>query len=443
VKNLLLVVVDCARAEKTVVDVPQASPGTRRSAPLPGLDALRARGTTWTHYVAISSTTTPNFATMLTGLLPHEHGIREHSRHALRDVATLAGILRERGWHTRAEVTGPLIPETGLARGFGAYRWRDRGAYLDAGFGAELRSLVASLPSPWFLLVHLWEAHMPYRVPAAFAGARHGATAYDRALAALDHHLAAALAEVDPARTSIVWCGDHGERLVEDWVRIAELGGDDRPWQAWRRFAARTAPGGAPDLDAWFEHAAGALGPAAARIHAHNVLGHGFHLTEDLVRTPLVIVDPDRCAAGETRDELRSQLDLFPTLLDLAGLPAGERDIAARSILRAPAPDAVYVEANGSGGKQHAARCHLRGVRTARFKRWHLEAEGVAHETLWDLASDPRETRDVTAAFPAEAARLDARLAGWLAREPAGTTAGLATEDEARLVSTLRSLGYL
>lgn len=439
-RNLLLVVVDCARAEKTVTGIAGATPGTRRSALLPGWDRLRRLGTTWTQYTAVSSTTTPNFATMFTGLLPHEHGVVEHSRHTLRDVTTLAEILRADGRRTHAEVTGPLRPEAGLDRGFDEYVWRDRTEHLDAGFGERLRRVLRDLPPPWFLAVHLWEAHMPYHVPEAFAGTKHGATDYDRALAAQDAQLRAVLDAVDPDRTSIVLCGDHGERLDEDWQLRRELGAADAAvYAAWNRFHRDRA---GVDHDAWFAHAARELGGAAARIYAHNVLGHGFHLTDDLVRTPLVIVDP-RCPAANTRAELRSQADLFPTLLDLAGLPAGENGIAARSFLRAKAPDAVYVEANGSGGRALAARGFLRGARTERFKYWRVEAEGLEHRELWDLAADPRETHDVSACFPEVTAALDARVTKWLRRAPAGASRSLSREDEAALASTLRSLGYL
>jgi len=238
----------------------------------------------------------------------------------------------------------------------------------------------------------------------------------------------------------VVLCGDHGERLHEDWMLRRELGAADAAaYAAWNAFHRGKA---VVDHDAWFAHATRELGGATARIYAHNVLGHGFHLTDDLVRTPLVIVDP-RCPAGASRAELRSQADLFPTLLDLAGLPASEHGIAARSFLRAKGPDAVYVEANGSGGRQLAARCRLRGARTERFKYWRVEAEGVEHRVLWDLAADPRETHDVSACFPDVTDALDARVTRWLSRAPAGAPRTLAPEEEAALATTLRSLGYL
>ena len=131
--------------------------------------------------------------------------------------------------------------------------------------------------------------------------------------------------------------------VIVDELRRAAGDPDVQAYDEWRRFAAS---GGPFDFDRWFEHAREALGPVAARVYAHNVLGHGFHLTEDLVRTPLVIVDRERCAEGAVRDELRSQADLFATLLDLAGIE-DHAAVLERSFLRAAPPTLVYVEANG------------------------------------------------------------------------------------------------
>ena len=87
--------------------------------------------------------------------------------------------------------------------------------------------------------------------------------------------------------------------------------------ELWQRHLG--AHGGQPNYDTWFALAKAELGEVNARIFAHTVTGHGFHLTEDLVRVPLVIADGDRFAPGAIRSDLRSQRDLFATFLDLAG----------------------------------------------------------------------------------------------------------------------------
>jgi arylsulfatase A-like enzyme len=439
VRNLLLLVVDCARTEKTLGFVPGGSAATGRSAPLPFLDDLRERGTTWTHYCSVSSTTTPNFATMFTGLTPREHGIVEHSRHALNDVTTLADVLRAHGWTTAAETTGPLVPECGLGRGFHHYRHRDRSEYLHGGFERRLGKLLAELPSPWFLCVHLWEAHAPYQNPPPFSDPHFGVGTYDRALAAVDAGLRRALGSL-PAGTTVVLCGDHGERLDVDYELQAAIGGEEhRVLECFRRHAAAHTAG--LDYGEWFRAARRELGEIPARIYAHNVLGHGFHLTEELIRVPLVVVDPERCAPGTERGEVRSQLDLFATLLDLAGVEAPPD--RGTSLLAEGDGAPVYVEANGSGGKAFAARCTLRGVRSREWKYWRVEGASAPHEVLWNLGDDPRETRNVAEAHPAVVADLARRTTAWKGRRAAGEAPSLAPEEEKVLQETLRGLGYL
>jgi arylsulfatase A-like enzyme len=248
------------------------------------------------------------------------------------------------------------------------------------------------------------------------------------------------LAELDLSRTTVVLCGDHGERLDEDYAQNAAAGGTEaRVLDCYRRFLQ--ANPGPMNFDAWFAVAREELGEAQARIYAHNVLGHGFHLTEDLVRVPLVIVDGgERCAPASTNRQLASQLDLAATLLDLAGVTNA---VPGESLLSQAEPDAIYVEANGSGGKAHASRCHLRGVRTKRWKYWRLEGGSEPHACLWDLESDPRETTDVSEVHPDVAKQLDRETTRWTDRKAAGAAGAITADEERLLEETLKGLGYL
>jgi len=455
-KNILLIVLDCARTEKTILDLPAGNSGTRRSATLPLLDVLRSHGTTWTNLSAVSSTTTPNFASMFTGLLPLAHGIHEHSHHSLRqDVFTVAEVLNQHGWHTYAEFTGPLIPEAGLDRGFDHYRYRDRTQYLHTGLSQYLAELLPALREPWFLCLHLWEAHMPYQNPSPFGDPEFGQTPYDRALAAVDHQLAHLLAKWDMSRTTLVYCSDHGERLGEDYALDRSLGGQAfKVLAAYRRFTAGLK--GAFDFEDWFVTLREEFGEETARIYAHNVLGHGFHLTEDLIRIPLVIVDAEHCRPGEIKDELRSQLDLGATLLDLAHIPNPASHLpGGDSLLENRDSEQIYIEANGSGGKQYAARCYLRGARSRRWKYWRLETPDGGKpslKVLWDLDHDPRETRNVFAEHPNQAAEMDqfvdrcldeAKARAGAAKMNEVKTNEVKTSDARAIEAKMRELGYL
>jgi len=443
VKNLLMIVVDCARSEKTIIDLPQGSPLTRRSAPLPFMEYLRTEGTTWTDFHAVSSTTTPNFASMFTGLLPVQHGIQEHSRYSLLDdVTTVAEILSNNGYHSCAEVTGPLIPETGLDRGFTHYRWRDRTEYLHNGFLQYLGDFLPSLMEPWFLCLHLWEAHQPYQDPEPFNANESGLTPYDRALSFVDHILYYALNGLDLSRTSVIYCGDHGERLECDYRLNQALGGKEiSVLQTFYQFTAEH-----PDsfsYDEWFRRLHEDLGEITARIYAHNVLGHGFHLTEDLIRTPLVIVDKERCEEGAIRTNLRTQTDLFATILDLAGIPCPiDHSQTGRSLLNDLDEDMIYIEANGSGGKQYESRCYLRGAKSRRWKYWRIEADGLEHQVLWDLENDPRETTNVASTHP-DICKTMGRFVDKCLENRRSHLVDLEKHEAEEIEKRLRDLGYI
>ncbi len=442
-KNIILIAIDCARAEKTIIDLPQGNEWTRRSAPLPFLEQLRCRGRTWSQLHSVSSTTTPNFASMLTGLLPVEHGIKEHSRYQLLpDVTTLAEILARHGYYTYAEVSGPLIPETGLKRGFMHYHWRDKSEYLHRGFLARMKQVFGQLQEPFFLLLHFWEAHQPYQNPAPFHEPAYGATPYDRALSFVDHFLYHFFNAVSLPNTSIIYTGDHGERLPEDYQLNRECGGEEYLiFETYREFVKRRP--GPFDFDGWFEYVQQHLGEDWARIYAHNVVGHGFHLTEELIRVPLVIVDPDWCTPGSLDEELRSQIDLFPTILEMAGIPSWQQYCPrARSLFQTIEEAPIYIEANGSGGKQFASRCYLRGAKTSRWKYWRLEAPGLEKKVLWNLQGDPRETHNVLNQYPEVAEELDTFVSEQLLNDRTAEV-DLDSEEAAVIEERLRDLGYI
>lgn len=224
--NILLLVIDCLRADRLL--------GAGRSARTPNLDRLAAAGVTCDSLIVETPSTTPSFASLLTGTYSTRHGVVGVGGYRLaRELPTVAERLRAAGYATWAEATGPLVPAAELARGFETYNYR---VALDDLRGPWGRRLIEMLrqerigrpggpaggrrsdgepPRPWFLLVHLWELHVVRCVPPAFDRPEFGADAYDRALSALDDALGELLAAV-PAGTTILVTGDHGEKTARE-----------------------------------------------------------------------------------------------------------------------------------------------------------------------------------------------------------------------------------
>ncbi len=400
--NVLLLLVDCMRAD--------ALGG--RDVETPTLDSLRARGVRFEQAIASTSTTTPCVASMLTGTYSPRHGVRSIGGERLHPtLATLPELLRDAGYHTIAEVTGPLGPESGVDRGFVEYNVRPASVYLSDEWGQELirRVRQRELPEPWFLFLHLWELHTPRKVSAAHQGRDHGGNRYNRALASLDTTLAPLIAAV-PDDSVMVVHGDHGERLIDGY------------------FAYR-----------WYRLQRDLLGPG--RVQKRE--GHESDVYEVLIRVPLLVVAPERMPAGTRVGQLVRQIDIMATLLDLLDHPVPP-DLDGVSLVPAAFAGVdleleAFVEACGRVYGKPTERRH--GWRTPHWKYIAAPFAPDLPEELYDLEQDPEERSNVAAAHPEMLAKLRSRVSDVEARAAAPET--LSADEQAIVEQRLRDLGYL
>jgi len=145
----------------------------------------------------------------------------------------------------------------------------------------------------------------------------------------------------------------------------------------------------------------------------HGFFGKWF-MHEESLRVPLLVFDPRAPARqrGQVSDAMALNLDIAPTLLELAGLRAPEA-MQGRSLLpllrdpKQPGRDAFFYEhlyTHAPKPPRHIEPCE--GVRERDWKYivW-LDQTGAAREELYDLRADPLETKNLAAA-PSAAAKL-------------------------------------
>ena len=89
----------------------------------PAIDLLASDAVVFNHAYAQSPQTLPAHASILSGQLPLQHGVRDDAGFVLKnDIQTLAEMLRNRGFATGAAVSSFLLrPDTGVAQGFRFY----------------------------------------------------------------------------------------------------------------------------------------------------------------------------------------------------------------------------------------------------------------------------------------------------------------------------------
>lgn len=405
--NVLLLAVDSLRADAVFGD----------HVPTPNIDTFAGKGTAFHQAICTTTTTTPSFSSMLTGCYPPRHGVRGlHGYSLSQGIPTWPEIFSKAGYETHAEVTGPLLPETGVLRGFDDARHRPGYKAPFFGWRDEIIERIESYSDPWFLLLHIWEVHRPYRSPPDFEK-RKDKAGYEAAVAASDEYLKPVFDALDDNTIAVI-TGDHGEDYPNtnfgfQMIRVA-------------RKLRRTFK-----LSKWLPYVDNKL--------AGLEIGHGFALYERLVRVPLIISGPG--IMPSVVDQQVRHVDLLPTVADLCGveLPGQTDGRSLRPVMEGGflAEEPAYLEAVGV--KLEGNR--IQGVRTP---DWKLLKKGSARPSLHKLngAGPPNEKRDLYRRYPEVAAQLESYITQVDSTE-VDAESGMTIEEEGVVEQHLRDLGYL
>lgn len=363
----------------------------------PFLDRLAAQGLYLHKVQATCPLTTPSHASILTGLVPYRHGIRDNVHFRLKPgIDTLASLLKRAGYHTIAVVSGsPLRSIYGLDRGFDIY---DDAGLADSrtpfvpgqrtGDETTRRALShlqdGARGRPVFVWVHYYDPHFPYVPPEPFRS-RYRNNPYAGEVAFTDEQ-ARLLFEGLPANSGRKWVvlvtGDHGESLGE-----------------------------------------------------HGELTHGLTLYESAIEVPLIL--HPRPSVRRTSLQPASLVDVFPTLCSLAGVASAPGD--GRSLF-APSDASRYLTAETAFPTLGFGFNPVLLLRRSATVWMHHGAEEV-----YDLASDPAELRDLSSLaagrkFIQETSPLMRPSFG---EDPAVSILKETVTPSAEEQEMMRSLGYL
>ncbi len=365
---------------------------------MPRLNAFVDRAWGFTDVIANASWTRPSMASMVTGLLPEEHGARDVDDPLEDDFTTLAEVLGGHGWETAAFVSnvGAVGRGAGFAQGFDSFYELEGRPYARAG---RIRAVLAEWLSrragaaggasrPLFAYLHFLDPHDPYlagRVPASKSRDEYAA-AYRAELAYLDGELGRIFELLDerlPGPKAVLVASDHGEQFGE-----------------------------------------------------HEEFGHGYSLYREVLAIPLAFADGR--GAGELGAPLEGR-DVFDLVTRWAAA-GGRLEVAAWAAARGR--ERRYASIYYSSAGRLALRPYLRQVAMRS-----LETEG--HKLIWsaygptfelyDTGADRREQRNLAAARPDLVARYEAlfdpSVKCWNFPDP--------YERSSEELEQLRALGYL
>ncbi|MCH2112477.1 MAG: sulfatase-like hydrolase/transferase [Planctomycetes bacterium] len=269
----------------------------------PHIDAFSAQSVRFDRAYTVAPLTLPAHASMLTGLYPPRHGVRDNGRMPLPPSAiTLAEIAQEHSIQTAAFLSAAVLSEGfGINQGFDVFDAPgDTGAQQDTHFPSRTAPDTLGRTLRWlreerdpekgfFLWVHLWEPHAPYQPPAVFRRSR----PYLGEIAAADDAFGTLLATLEDldldGHTAIALTSDHGEAFGE-----------------------------------------------------HQESTHGAFCFNTTMRVPLIVHTPQGQPGVDDRPA--SVTDLFPTLASFLQVPHPAH-LDGRNLLLPEDPDAgVYLE---------------------------------------------------------------------------------------------------
>ncbi len=434
--NLVLITLDTTRADRLGCY-------GHAGAETPALDHFAKSAVLFENAYSTSSWTLASHASLMTGLLPMQHGAqtapdgdRKQLGYGVRPLDpgfnTLAERLSAAGYRTAAVVAGPALRhELGIAQGFEFYDDEFRNP-LEKLVGKRAKPVADQAlayveefgDAPFFLFVNFFDPHAPYKPPAP-----HG-TGIDAKAEGLMPALLAELAARAPPKP------------------VAQLAPEIRSAldEAWRGYDAEIAymdlhlgrlldgllsgPRGADTLVVITSDHGESFGE-------HFYLSHGAHLYEDNVRVPLLVRYPGGAGGGVRVSDPTQNHWVFSTFLQAARLSDSPSplDLRDRAIVTEVRRSDSNVRLGGSVFDRD-----LRAIYQWPYKL--IESSSGAHE-LYDLSQSTAELDNLLERKPALADELAALLANVSEVHPPLYEAGSRVELRPETEEALRALGYL
>ncbi len=363
------------------------------------IDELAAGGIRFDQAVSAAPWTAPSMTSMVTGLYPHHHGYLHWDAELDPTTETLFRALSAHGYEIGTFVfdRNYLFKEMPEANVLGTSETLDEAiAWL-----RERRE------KPFLLFFHNWATHMPYDI--LHSERKDWLSAKQEVIGGIQSDSASALEAMREGYRRAV--ERQSETLVASMLEeLQSLGLRESTV-----FAFLSDHG-----ESWGERFS----------DKEDVKGvyhmHGAALNDEIVNVPLILSAPGRLDPAVVASQVRS-IDLMPTLLELAGVPARELD--GESLLQVEGDRPAVIAGTDKGALTKLA---------VRMPPWklilHVES---GEEEAYNLDLDPRELDSRPAGVPPELRELVfSELESAERRE-------LSEEEEATVARRLADLGYL
>ena len=426
--NILLYIMDACQAEALHPDSPCHTPN---------FDRLAARGIRFDRAYCPSPTCSPSRSSLMTGLLPHNHGVlevehgRDEDQVVLRDKPHWAQLLRAQGY-----VTGYYgkwhIERSNELQNYGWDHYRVKGAAHHAGLGAGVEPSAKNVElDPELTRYHTgpegYNDILHYGVTDLSPSERYPAFTVGETLdfirARSEDESWCAAASFSEPNEALVVC-----REMFDLYRWEELplpenlcdNFDDRPnlYQRQQQIAREVTEeewrmaracyyGRITEVDAEFGRIYNYLekeeqldktlvivcSDHGRYVGAHGFDAHNWGPFEEIYRIPMLVAGPG-VVTEQACGSLVGLQDIGPTILEYLGISLGEIDTADSTSFAAVLRDPSLEVRDTFYAENHGTRFAL-SQRVLWRGEWKYAFNGFDFDELYHLQADPYEMKNL------------------------------------------------
>jgi arylsulfatase A-like enzyme len=406
--NVLFIVVDTLRSDRL------SAYGYERDT-TPVLRYFSSKGIRFDDHWAQSSWTKTSMASLWTSLYPIRTGVLNH-RHTVAPAAIMpAEIFRDAGYTTAGIWrNGWIAPNFGFGQGFDVYQapagkqapktmrrapsaGRIDGTDIDLVFSAT-EFMRANGDRPWLLYLHMMDVHQYITTPDNAIFGDSYSDAYDNSIRWTDEQIGMILRSLHQLhladRTLVVIVSDHGEAFGE-----------------------------------------------------HGSEGHARNVFSEVVRTPFILIPPFQLEQGVSVPFSSQNIDVWPTLLDLAGLSIPD-EVDGRSLVpllteRQPLEGEGFTvsQLDHAWGKKAQESTPSVGLRQGRY-RLIRDSRSPGEDQLYDVEIDSGEFQDISASSRGIVEELGAQIDEYMTQSAPWDGGAPEIELDEMHLRQLRALGY-
>ena len=404
--NILFILIDGLRSDKFY--------GKNKTSLSPNIDSLISNGVYFDHVISSSDATRTCVGSILTADYPFRTGLNTFFNH--QKSTLYFDHLKRQGYSLFATTPDVDFWQT-LTKNFdGKDLFPKPYVYLFGGTGKEIlkRLEYVSDFQPWIYYVHIMDLHrsVDFPLPENFQNEKFGMNSYEKMVSGIDYWIGKILEKIDLTKTLIVITSDHGDFIPISGIdhEITYIPSMVKAGQKIKKFTPKHFHSLG---ESTFVKIRDAVVPirksflktklSEEEMRTLNVRGAktGWELYDEVVITPLLFSGYGIKHSRIINQQVR-QIDIFPSIVSIVGLPEIKEQIEGKSLL--PAINGEKMNEEPALIENQVLDPHdndiVIGVRTSNYKYFRDRSDKKNKSRLFDLKEDPHEKNNIVAEKP-------------------------------------------